>query len=109
LSEDLGEIARVLRPAGRSLMTFLLLNPEAVALLDAGRSPLNLAHNHGAYRLLNQKIPEAAIAHDESVVREWLRAHGLRLLEPIRYGSWRGRAQYRNYQDLLLVMKPNAG
>jgi len=36
-------------------------------------------------------------------------ARGLRLLEPIRYGSWRGRAQYQNYQDLLLVMKPNAG
>jgi SAM-dependent methyltransferase len=104
----LGEFARVLRPGGRSLMTFFLLNPESSALLDAGRSPLNLAHNHGAYRLLNERIPEAAVAHDESAVRAWLRSHNLRLLEPIRYGGWCGREKHQSYQDLLLVTKPKS-
>jgi SAM-dependent methyltransferase len=102
----LGEIARVLRPGGRSLTTFFLLNPEAAALLDAGRSPLNLAHDHGAYRLLNERIPEAAVAHDEQIVREWLRARSLRLREPIRYGRWCGREPSTGYQDMLLVAKP---
>lgn len=104
----LGEITRVLRPGGRSLVTFFLLNPESMALLDAGRSPLNLAHNHGAYRLLNEKIPEAAIAHDEQIVRKWLRSHGLRLLDPVRYGWWCGREKHQSYQDLLLVTKPKS-
>lgn len=105
----LGEIARMLRPGGRSCMTFFLLNPESAAWLDAGRSPLRLAHDHGAYRLFNEQIPEAAIAHDESAVRAWFQAHGLRLFEPIHYGSWCGRAQYQSYQDILMAMKPNAG
>ena len=102
----LGEIARVLRRGGRGLLTFFLLNPASAAQLDAGRSPLRLAHDHGAYRLLNESIPEAAIAHDERVIREWLRARGLRALEPIRYGSWCGRLPSQSYQDILLVTKP---
>ena len=103
----LTEIARVLRPGGRCLMTFFLLNPESVGLMNSGHSKLNLSHNCGTYRLLNPKIPEAAIAHNEGKVRDWCSTHGLSIVEPVHYGSWCGRPRYLSYQDVIIGEKVN--
>jgi SAM-dependent methyltransferase len=99
----LSQVARVLRPDGRCFMTFFRLNPESRALLDQGRASLRLAHDRGSYRTLSERLPEAAIAHDEDSVRAWLTACRLRLIEPVRYGSWCGRADFTSYQDLMVA------
>jgi SAM-dependent methyltransferase len=99
----LSEIARVLRPGGRSLMTFFLLNHQSIPLLDAGRSKLALVYKFEDYRLLNPKLPEKGVAHDERIIRNSCSAHGLNIVEPIHYGSWCGRDQYLSFQDIALV------
>ena len=38
------EVSRVLRSGGRSFITYFLLNPDSVALTDAGKSSLNFVH-----------------------------------------------------------------
>jgi SAM-dependent methyltransferase len=82
------EIRRVLRPRGRVLATFFLLNEASAAALSANESPL-------AARLLTEPgpcrtgfdQPEAMVAYDEPFVRDTLDRHGLRT-ESIEYGTW---------------------
>jgi len=101
----LKEIARVSRPGGRCLMTFFLLNEESLALrprlIDA-----DFAYDFGDYRVVDPEDPASAIAFRESFVRERISRFGLRLSEPIHYGSWCGRREFTSFQDLLLVELP---
>src|SRR5262249_46142163 len=43
----LSEIARVMKPGGRCLITFFLHNPETAANIRAGRSAFQLPHRYG--------------------------------------------------------------
>lgn len=101
----LAELARTLKPAGRALLTFFLLTAEAEALIAAGRSQFAFVHPHGGQRVVNPRIPQAAIAYPEPQIREWLSAAGLRLVEPIHYGNWCGREKFTDGQDILIVEK----
>jgi SAM-dependent methyltransferase len=105
LERYVGEIARVLAHDGRVLMTFFLLNPESVERLEAGRSSLDLRHPIGACRVMDRDVPERAIAHPESRVRELLASHGLKVVEPVRYGGWCGRPGAASYQDVLVARR----
>lgn len=98
----LDEIARVLRPGGRGLLTFFLLNPEAEACLAAGRGHLDFQPG-GRYRLVNPELPETAVAHAEAEVRGWLAHSGLGLVEPMHYGNWCGRDRFVNGQDIVIL------
>lgn len=101
------ETARVLKPNGRGLLTFFLLNPEAEAGLAAGRGHLNFAHPYANYRLVNPALPETAVAHAEADVLGWLAEHGLRA-EQICYGNWCGREKFVNGQDFIIIQKRTA-
>lgn len=104
----LREIARTLREGGRCVATFFVLNHEAVRLIEAGKSALDFRHEREQYRVVDPDLPEAAIAYDESYIREACAAGGLSLVEPIWYGSWCGRSIYLNGQDILLLRKQSA-
>jgi len=97
------EIARVLKPDGRTFMTFFLLNPESVNMIGAGRSSLDFRHEIGACRTIDRDVPERAIAHPESRVREILAASRLEVVEPLRYGVWCGRRGPMSYQDVVVA------
>jgi SAM-dependent methyltransferase len=97
MPEDVGnyinELARVLKPGSRTLNTFMLLNDESRAAIEAGKSQQRLPHvlRGGLLRVQRLDLPEAVTAHDEAFVRERHRRAGLEVQEPIRYGEWSGR------------------
>jgi GT2 family glycosyltransferase/SAM-dependent methyltransferase len=102
----LAEIARVLRPGGRCFSTFFLLNAESEGLMRAGLSPhFPFAHRHDGYRVQDVDVPEAAVAYDEPLMRQWYHTAGLVIADPIRYGYWCGRLDGLSLQDIVLATK----
>ena len=101
----LREIKRVLKPGGRCLATFFILNDEARALMAAGKSMHRFAHDGGGYFTTAPDRPEAAIAYDEHAALAMAWEAGLYLRAPIFYGSWCGRAEFTDGQDMVLLHK----
>jgi SAM-dependent methyltransferase len=99
----LNEISRVLRTGGRSLASYFLLNPEALSLLKKKGS--RFKHPYGPSLVIDPKLPEASIAHEEKTIRALYGKFGLHILEPIRYGSWSGRGEFLSSQDIIVVEK----
>jgi SAM-dependent methyltransferase len=95
----LAEAARVLAPGGRLFATWFLLGTEA-RRRDASRFGSREADAPAA--VANPEAPEAAVAYEESWLRDRLRGHGLRLRKPIQYGSWGGGAGL-TLQDVVVA------
>jgi SAM-dependent methyltransferase len=101
----LQEAARVLKPGGRFLATFFLLNEASAAAVEAGRSTIPLAGRHEVHRVQDPQVPDAAVAYDEAHIMALLARYGLKLKQSAGYGSWSGRdpSGYGGYQDLLVA------
>ena len=104
----LHEIVRVLKPGGRSLITFFLLNEQSLALIAEGKGSLNFEHAMPGYRTTHIEHPEAAIAYPEDFVRYLYENCGLDLRQPLRYGTWSGRSDGLSFQDVVIAVKPSA-
>ncbi len=102
----LREVARVLKPGGRCLATFFLLNDESNALVDSGKALFALHPMEGNCRVNSREVPEACLALDESYVDRAAHAAGLVIERPVRYGSWSGRAPAFDFQDIVILHKP---
>jgi len=85
------EIQRVLRPGGRCLVTFLLLDQENERLVDEGQALFRLPGRHGFYRVEVPDNPEAIMSYDVGYVRALFRRHDLTVAEPVQFGNWSGR------------------
>lgn len=113
LSEDvrhyLSEVRRVLRPGGRCLITWFILDEEARKRVDAGAAgPLrNFRHRLGDCWVVNPASPEAAVAYEVAMVRALYGEAGLTLREPLLFGSWSGQARSANEhgQDIVLARR----
>ena len=101
----MAEIARVLKPGGRCLITFFLLNDESLPLIKAGRSSLNFKREIEGCLSISRHNPESAIAYKEATVRELFKANNLAVSEPIHYGSWCERTNALSYQDIIVATK----
>jgi hypothetical protein len=95
----------VLKPGGKSLITFFLLNEESSALSKEGMGPIKFEHEMPGYRTTSVENPEAAIAYPEAFVRDLYRECGLELREPVRYGYWCGRPDGMSGQDVAIAVK----
>ncbi len=98
----LREIVRVLRPDGRCLATFFLVNNVSLEFMRAGKSLVNFKHKGPQYRLLDPNVPERAIAYDEKLIRNLYAMIGLDIVEPIQYGSWPGKWDHWPIQDIVV-------
>jgi SAM-dependent methyltransferase len=109
LAEDMmhymGEIARVLKPGGRSFVTYFLIEEESRTHLARGESALDFRFPLGRCWTIDPRVPERAVAYEETLVREMYGRAGLRLSEPIRYGSWSGRPNFFSFQDIVIAVK----
>jgi len=98
------QAARVLKPGGRLLATYFLLNKESVKLMEHEGSRFNFKKRIApGCRTTRPNRPEAAIAYAERRVRDLYAESGLTLLG-VRYGGWcRPRADY--HQDIVVAIK----
>jgi hypothetical protein len=99
------EIARVLKPGGRCLATYFLLNAESEQLVMAGRSTLDFKYDIGGCSTTHRTAPDAAVAYDEMHVTGLYEKYGLSIVNPIHYGSWCNRPVFLSYQDLVVAEK----
>jgi SAM-dependent methyltransferase len=96
------EIARLLAPGGRALVTAFLMNAPARAALARGGGRLPFAAEgggpeHHAYA----DSPLAAVAFDEDALLSTFFRAGLRRRRPVRYGHWSGR-ELPDFQDICI-------
>jgi len=100
------EIARVLKPGGKCLITFFLLNGESTELMATkAQMSLTFKHQIDGYRTINPFRPEDAVAYPEDFIRNLFNKRGLRIVEPIRFGSWCGRENFLTLQDIVISVK----
>ncbi len=103
----LGQIRRVLRPGGRCLATFFVLDAEARERMHRPASAYCFRHAGDGYCTARAGQPEDAVAYDEQDLRGLYARAGLRIEGPIHYGSWSGRPRAREGQDLVLARRQN--
>lgn len=99
------EINRVMKPSGRSFITYFLLNAESSSLIQAGKSTQDFVFALDGCRTTDKTNPEAAIAFEEVEVRAMYGAAPLEIAD-IKYGHWCGRqTPYEGYQDVIIATK----
>lgn len=105
LENYLREIARILKPDGRCLISYFLLNAVSLKLISENASAIQFKGELPGCRVDNLEMPEGAVAYDENRVRDLYEKYGLRILEPLRYGAWCGRKDGLSFQDLIVGSK----
>jgi len=105
VSNYLREVRRTLRPDGRCLATFFIIDDEADDLLKASKSTISFQYQLPDHSMVNNlDVPENAVAYRESHLRDLVRAAGLEICQ-LQRGSWPGRAEFLSYQDIC-VLRP---
>jgi len=103
----LRETARVLKPGGRFLCTWFLLNQESEQAILEGRSQLSFAYERGEHcRISVPDNAEAIVAYKEDFVKQLYIRSGFKIMEPIGYGVWCGRDAVGGFQDGITSIKP---
>jgi SAM-dependent methyltransferase len=105
LENYLREIVRVMKPGGRCLITYFLLNDGSLKLIDAGVSGIAFEHDLNGCRVKSLDVPEAAVAYTEDRIRDLYAKGGLAISEPVRYGIWCGRENGLSFQDIVIANK----
>lgn len=116
----LRETARVLRPGGRALFSFVLLDADQTSLNSMATERLfkgvlvangldNAAsqalHEFGGIRTVTPQAPEIVTFYDEADVRELIAQAGLEVAG-VHYGTWSRLDGGPAFQDLLVLRKP---
>ncbi len=107
ISRYLSELARVLRPGGKCVASYYLLNADSLRGIAAGTSFLPFTpceEAHGSH-VVDRHNAGRAIAHPEAVVRDLYATVGLAIEEPIYYGRWWDSIAHQ--QDVVTAVKAN--
>ncbi|HST22405.1 MAG TPA: class I SAM-dependent methyltransferase [Blastocatellia bacterium] len=104
ISRYLREIVRVLKPHGRALITYFLLNDESKSLIKGGASHRHFVPYLPQCWTHDEKNPEVALAYAEQYIKDAHKKVNLPI-EAIHYGSWPGRSDYLSYQDITISRK----
>lgn len=103
------EIYRVLKPNGRCLVTYFILNPESKSYMKT-RSGLNFKYEFDNYSLIDKDVKEANIAFEEDYLIEIINQNYL-IIEKKFHGFWSGRPKDLSFdfQDMYILSKRQAG
>ena len=106
VSHYLRELHRVLKPGGRVVASYFLLNDESEAAIKEGRvAPrYHFPHVMDGCRVRDKSVTARAVAFPEASVQKMYESCGLRLAR-IRYGKWCGRDTSGN-QDVIFATRP---
>ena len=102
----LGEMARTVKPGGRCLVTFFILNDSVYPLIADGKSTFTFAFEYQDCRVDNAAVPEAAVAYDEQKIKNLFNKYDFGI-DSFNYGSWSGRKEYLSFQDIVVIRKEN--
>ena len=99
------EIYRVLKPGGRALVTFYLLEPESLTAVRKGNAEPLLKHEYSEVcRIGSLSVPEAAIGCDHDFVVNLVES--LDFAEPtIHLGSWARKGERLTWQDVVILRR----
>jgi SAM-dependent methyltransferase len=103
-SNYLEEINRVLRPGGRAFTTWFVLNEATMSGAADNVGVLRFEVDRGDYAVDSERVPEAALAYKEAVLRRMLAAARLTIEEPIHFGSWSGVRNPLDLQDIVIAV-----
>jgi len=101
LNHYLSEVYRLLKPTGRVLATFFVLNQA----YQPNKAAIDFQFARGVYYLRDETIPESAVGYQEDYLLQTLRQHGFIMPQPILYGQWRGQQTGLSFQDFIILMK----
>jgi SAM-dependent methyltransferase len=99
------QISRTLKPGGKCLNTFFILNDETKKLIANNKSTLDFSYECEGYTTISKSEPEKAIAYNESYLRNLHEKNGFKILEPIHFGSWSGKSDFLSGQDIIVAQK----
>ncbi|MGK9164858.1 class I SAM-dependent methyltransferase [Inquilinus limosus] len=107
VSHYLAEIGRVLRPGGRLVASYFLMNDDTKAGLKSGTINRTL-YPGDRYWTTNPNMPEDMIALDEAWLRRAYADAGLAFTEPVLRGRWAGAKVDPglfglNWQDIVVA------
>jgi SAM-dependent methyltransferase len=101
----MAEISRVLRPMGRALITYLLLNDLSRAAIIAKTATTAFVPDSGeGYWLSKPSVPETVVALDEGLVKELHQRHSLPI-DRVSYGAWVPRQDAVGGQDMVVATR----
>jgi hypothetical protein len=66
---------------------------------------LPFTYNGRGFKAVSDKVPEIAVAYDESYIRSLYVNNRLTLIEPIKYGTWSYDFSDFEYQDFVVAQK----
>jgi len=101
----LKETSRVLKPGGRCLITWFILNEESQKLIAENQSSLDFKFEYANYTTVDESLPEIGVGFNESYIRSLYEKNGLSLVQPLYFGNWCGRKDFLDYQDIILAAK----
>lgn len=101
----LRQVDRVLRPGGRALLTFFLLNDESRRGMQSGASIYDFRHRIEDAFVVNRNDHGMAVAYEEKYFWELISGTSLRVDDGVHYGSWAGRKDYLSFQDIVVAHK----
>lgn len=99
----LAEIARVLKPGGRLLTTFYMLNEETTSSLLSVAPPLCFGFESGPV-VTTQPHRGGLLAYQQAYVQEQMARCGFDC-EPVSYGSWRSDSPGLRSEDRLIATR----
>lgn len=101
----LSEVERVLKPGGRCLITYFILNNESKKLMQLGKATIDFKYELEGCYTGDKNHPEAGIAYKEEDIKALYDKCNLNILKPFQYGSWCNRDSYLSFQDIIVAEK----
>jgi len=106
LEHYMAEVSRMLKPGGKCLATYFLLDPIARQEMESGRSAINFEFAMDGFWTNDPVTPETGVAYDANVIEPLLQRQSLHH-EATHYGMWSGRSDTKlAYQDIVIAAKP---
>ena len=104
LENYLRQIHRVLKVGGQCLITYFIIDDQSEELICAGKAHRSFKFQQDGFRSDTEKKIEIAIAYNDSYLRKFYNRIGLKIIEPIHSGSWRG-IKGKSGQDAIVATK----
>ncbi len=102
----LSEIARILKPKGRTFITYYIINSTSRKHMQAGTSCFNFKFEYSSHCYYEDKDhPEAVVGYEEGYLYELYSSLGLTIREPTAYGDWSRQELEKSQQDVIVAIK----